>query len=82
MLRDLGADPVAPVGKHLLSMKPRIIVATTKLPDGRSLELHEHDGTPCLYVCLGSELKRLLLRQSQRLWPFLKRHAKTLMSRW
>jgi len=31
-------------------MKPRIIVASTKLPDGRSLELHEHDGTPCLYV--------------------------------
>jgi hypothetical protein len=31
-------------------MKPRIIVASTRLPDGRPLELHEHDGAATLHV--------------------------------
>lgn len=40
----------ARVGKHRLIMKPRIIVACTTLPDGRRLELHEHDGAPYLHL--------------------------------
>jgi len=31
-------------------MKPRIVVASTRLPDGRLLELHEHDGEPYLHL--------------------------------
>ena len=42
--------PQARVGKHRLIMKPRIIVACTTLPDGRRLELHEHDGAPYLHL--------------------------------
>ena len=31
-------------------MKPRIVVATIDLPDGRCLELHQHDGHPYIHL--------------------------------